>query len=103
MTVVKVETLDDLHHIIDTHDGVVVSFSAPAWCVPCRRLQPHFEAAAERIIDLTFVEVDIDKAPDIRVAYNIMSVPFLVRFDRGQLVGEVKGRTFIQLQNELSS
>lgn len=103
MSVQQVTTLEELQEVIDTNDTVVVDFSAPGWCVPCRRLAPHFAGAAEKLPDLTFVEVDIDKSPDIRVAYDIMSVPHLVRFDRGQLVGTVNGRTVVQLTSELSA
>lgn len=96
-------TLDELHNIIEKDRRVVVAFSQPATCVPCRRLAPHFKAASERIPGTTFVEVDIDKSPEIRDEYDIMSVPFVVMFVGGKLSGELKGRTLIQLQNEILS
>lgn len=98
---IQIETDDELHEAIANNDVVVVDFSAPAWCVPCRRLAPHFKATAEKFPDVKFVEVDIDKAEAIRNQYDVMSVPFLVAFKGGNLVGEVKGRTALQLSNEV--
>lgn len=96
-----IETDNELHEAIANNDVVVVNFSAPAWCVPCRRLAPHFAATAAKFPDVTFVEVDIDKSEALRSQYDVMSVPFLVAFKGGNLVGEVKGRTALQLSNEV--
>lgn len=97
----KITTDDEFHNLIANNDVVVVDFSAPAWCVPCRRLAPHFEATARKFPDVTFVEVDIDEADALRSTYDVMSVPFVVAFKDGNLVGEVKGRTALQLSNEV--
>jgi hypothetical protein len=44
--------------------------------------------------------VDIDELPDVSNEYGIMSVPTVLRF-RGGAREDVKGRTVIQLVNEL--
>lgn len=98
---IQIETDDEFQGAIANNDVVVVDFSAPAWCVPCRRLAPHFRATAQEFPEVLFVEVDIDKADALRSQYDIMSVPFVVAFKGGALVGEVKGRTTIPLSNEV--
>lgn len=83
MTVLNIETQDELEKIINDNQTVVVDFAAPAWCVPCQRLEPHFEAASERS-DATFVTVDIDKAPWVMVEYGVQSVPTVMVFRDGK-------------------
>lgn len=95
-------TLTDLQPIIDSNDRVVVSFGAPSWCVPCQRLAPHFEKAAEQL-DFPLVEVDIDKADEaLREKYTIMSVPTVLLFKKG-IASEVRGRTVVQIVNEVKN
>jgi thioredoxin 1 len=99
--IVNVTTENELHELLDSHAKVVVDFSAPGWCVPCQRLAPHFSAASDKMSDVVFVEVDIDKAEDIRNAYGIQSVPYVVAFKDGNVVSEVKGRTAVALIEEI--
>lgn len=103
MSVLEVNDDNELHNLVANNERVVVDFSAPGWCVPCKRLAPHFKAVAERMPDVKFIEVDIDKAEEIRDAYQIQSVPFVVMFKNGTAVGELKGRTSVALVGEISS
>lgn len=98
--VTHVSSAEELQSILDGHGDVVVDFSAPSWCQPCIRLAPHFEAAAEKAEHIQFVMVDVDELPDVSNAYGIMSVPTVLRF-RGNEREVVKGRTVVQLMNEL--
>lgn len=95
--------LGQLQTVLDTNERVVVVFSAREWCVLCKRLHPHAVAAAERLPDILFVEVDIDDSRDIRERYGILSVPTVLAFRDGQVEGNVHGRTALQLIAELSS
>ncbi len=80
----------------------VVIFSAPAWCIPCRRLAPHAKVVAEQMPEITFVEVDIDKSVELREKYEVMTVPFVISMHNGELA-EVKGRTALQIIQELKN
>ncbi len=99
----KVDNLDDLNKVIDSEGKVVVDFSAESWCVPCRKLWPHYQATAERMPNITFVKVDIDEAADVQTKYDIRSVPFVLAFENGRAVGTVKERTLIKLVPEIQS
>jgi thioredoxin 1 len=96
-----VTTLSDLESILDNNPRVVVSFGAPSWCVPCRRLAPHFSAVAQKS-SATFVEVDVDESEDIRNKYQIQSVPTVLLFEKNS-VKPVLGRTTVQLLREIES
>jgi thioredoxin 1 len=79
----------------------VIKFTAPSWCVPCRQLKPHYEAASEKV-DGNFYVVDLDDAdPALPDRYSIRSVPTVLAFRDGELVGPVTGRTVLQLVKEL--
>lgn len=104
--VTKITTLEELKHVLDSGNDAVVNFSAPAWCRPCQRFYPHFEAAAEQHPDIDFVYVDVDPEgtgmimsfePD----FTILSVPTVIRVKDGKKQ-EVNSRTAPALIRELS-
>lgn len=105
MTVVEVSSLEGLNTILTSNDQVVVDFAAPAWCVPCQRLAPHYEKVAEKSENGTvFVSVDIDTADaDLVGSYQIQSVPTVLAFKAGQPVGPVEGKTGPKIIKELDA
>jgi thioredoxin 1 len=98
--ILKVDSLTTLQEVIDTHPRVVVSFTAPSWCVPCRRLKPHFHAASQKSKAL-FVEVDIDLAPEIADRYNVMTVPTMALFEDGERERDIEARTAVAIIAEV--
>lgn len=94
--------VNNLHDLGRHAEKAVVVFSAPAWCAPCRALQPHVEKLAEKL-DYPVVYVDIDQAEEIREEYGIMSVPRIYEFVNGDPVRELKGRTVLALTTELAA
>lgn len=102
--VVEATTLDQLHEIFNNHERVVIDFHAPSWCIPCRRLAPHIDVAANKNDAVRFVKVDIDAADEgIRNTYEIMSVPTVLYFVNGEQTREIKGRTAPLILKELDS
>jgi thioredoxin-like negative regulator of GroEL len=94
----------DLNLHLEENETVVVDFAAPAWCRPCQNLAPHYEAASEKLAGVKFLSVDIDKAdPDLVSSYKIQSVPTVLAFKDGALVGPVEAKTGIKLVSEISS
>lgn len=98
----KVNSVEELDSILARYSKVVVDFSAPAWCVPCQRLAPHFAAANENLPDVTFVEVDVDVVPELAQEWLIMSVPTVLAFKSGRDPQEVKARTALALVREVN-
>lgn len=92
----------ELDELLKNNHKVLVDFSAPAWCVPCKQLEPHYKMAAMASDDAVFAFVDTDLAePDLVSNYGIRGVPTLKLFVDGQYVKDVKGRTAVAIINEI--
>ncbi len=69
----------------------VVDFYAD-WCGPCKLLSPILEEILEENSDkLNAVKVNVDNDPDLAGQFGVMSIPNLVFFKDGQMVGRSIG------------
>ena len=70
---------------------VLIDFTA-AWCAPCRAIAPHVEALAKDYEGKIRVgKCDIDSNPDFSAQYDIRSIPTLLVFKEGKVIGQVVG------------
>lgn len=70
---------------------VVVDFYAE-WCGPCKTLKPVFEQVAQELGNkYVFAKVNIDNCKDIATKYNVSSIPTIIIFSKGQVLGKVTG------------
>ena len=69
-----------------TADGITLVDWWAAWCGPCRRFGPVFEAASEQHPDITFAKVDTEAQSALAGAAQIRSIPTLMAFRDGILV-----------------
>lgn len=67
---------------------VVVDFWAE-WCGPCKKMAPAFTEVGEAMENLSFAKVDVDTNMDIASRYAVQSIPTLLVFSKGELVGRV--------------
>ena len=70
---------------------VLVDFWA-TWCGPCKTLGPILDKlAAEYAGAFLVAKVDVDKEQELAAAFQIRSVPTMVLFKDGQMLGAIPG------------
>jgi len=81
---------------------VLVDFWAE-WCGPCHKLAPILADLATEYGDrLRIVKLDSDANPETIRAYNVLSLPTLAVFRKGEVIGKLVGaRAKFTLRNEL--
>ena len=88
-----------VHHVTDKDfenevlkaSGVVLVDFWAEWCGPCRALGPSLDALAAEKTDLKVVKVNIDESPDAPTKYGVRSIPTLLLFRDGKVIGQTIG------------
>ncbi|MFA5809823.1 MAG: thioredoxin [Thermoleophilia bacterium] len=77
--------------VIQSDTPVIVDFWAE-WCSPCRMVAPVLEELAGELAgEIKVVKLNVDLNRETAAKYNIMSIPTVMLFEKGEIIKEVVG------------
>ena len=82
-------TEDTLSDIVNTHDKVIVQYSA-GWCGNCRIIKPKFKKLSTEHEEIAFIVVDAEKNPNSRQLAKVDNLPTFAAFQNGQLKNQIQ-------------
>lgn len=79
-------TVDNFEkEVLQSEEPVLVDFWA-TWCGPCKMLSPIIDQVAEELPSVKVGKCNVDEQQDLAARYNVMSIPTLLVFKKGELV-----------------
>ncbi len=77
--------------VLDSSIPVLVDFWAE-WCGPCKMLSPILDQVATELAGkLKVAKLNVDESPDLAGQFNVMSIPTLIVFKKGEPVDQFVG------------
>jgi len=64
---------------------------AADWCMPCCQMEPIVKKALEGFDNVSLIEVNVDKEPDMARKYKVRSIPMLVLIKGDNIIGTMVG------------
>ena len=91
MSDITVTDKDFEEKVLKSNKPVLVDFWAE-WCGPCKMLAPIIEEVAkENDGKVVVAKLDVDANQQMAQKYNILSIPTVILFDKGQPLNQFVG------------
>lgn len=78
-------TKENIKSTVEGNQIVIIDFWA-AWCGPCRRFAPIFEAVAQKYPDVAFAKLDTEAQPELAAQFDIRSIPTIAVIKEGDII-----------------
>lgn len=90
-SIVKITDTNFEEEVLKSDKPVLVDFGAN-WCGPCVAIAPIFEKVAKNYSDrVKFGKIDVDESQSTAQRYKVFSIPTLLLFQDGKVVGQSIG------------
>lgn len=90
MSVVTITESNFEKEVLQSDKPVLMDFWA-TWCGPCKMLSPVVDQIAEENSAIKVGKVNVDDEQELAGRFNIMSIPTLLVFKKGQMVNQSVG------------
>ncbi len=78
------QTLDTINQTLNSHDAVMLYFSAPT-CNVCHALKPKLiEAITSEFDTFITISIDISETPEIASHFSVFAIPTVLIFFQGR-------------------
>ena len=69
--------------VLNAEKPVIVDFWA-TWCGPCQMMAPELDKLDKERNDIIIAKVDVDEVSELAMKYNIVSIPTIYLFEKGE-------------------
>lgn len=73
------------------YDGKVLLDFYANWCGPCKMMSPIIDQIAEEVDNIKVGKVNVDDNQKLAVKYNVMSIPTVIIFEKGNAIKSFVG------------
>lgn len=96
MPFIEIKSIEQWNELVSMVGGgnesypIVTKMGAP-WCGPCRAMTGPFKLLSNDYDSVIFVEIDIDKLPEIADKFEVTSIPTILVINNNEVVKRFVG------------